>query len=221
MNRKAYNQMDKVARQPNHNGKYFQKLVKEDEKQFENILNKMQKPRKETMSERIERITYQYDSPAGMKKPAHMDNPNIISDENWGQRPKQFSNSDSSTYPSDMDQRQRLNGWEAILETSKGNKEEMKQVRDTLNRAYKSNPSSLTQTELKIIGRGKQPEPIKIDTSGLDRFLRVRKEAAEILNKPVPIPKVQPRQFGGLNSDFVKQKTLEAEILNGPEKDKS
>ena len=55
----------------------------------------------------------------------------------------------------------------------------MKQVRDTLNRAYKSNPSSLTKTELKIIGRGKQPEPIKIDTSGLDRFLRVRKEAAD------------------------------------------
>jgi len=173
------------------------------------------------MSERIERMTYQYDSPAGMKKPAHMDNPNIIDEENWGQRPKQFSNEDKSSYPSDRDQQQRISSWDAILQSAKGNKEEMKQVRDTLNRAYKSNPSSLTQTELKIIGRGKQPEPIKIDTSGLDRFLRVRKEAAEILNKPVPIPKVQPRQFGGLNSDFVKQKTLEAEILNGPEKDKS
>ena len=223
MNRKAFKQMAKVAKQPNHNGKYFQKLVKEDEKLFENTLNKIQEPvpRKENMNERIDRMVYQYDSPAGMKKPAHMDNPNIIDEENWGQRPKQFSNEDKSSYPSDRDQQQRISSWDAILQSAKGNKEEMKQVRDTLNRAYKSNPSSLTQTELKIIGRGKQPEPIKIDTSGLDRFLRVRKEAAEILNKPVPIPKVQPRQFGGLNSDFVKQKTLEAEILNGPEKDKS
>ena len=30
MNRKAFKQMVKVAKQPNHNGKYFQKLVKED-----------------------------------------------------------------------------------------------------------------------------------------------------------------------------------------------
>ena len=145
--------MVKVAKQPNHNGKYFQKIVKEDEKLFENTLNKIQEPvpRKENMNERIDRMVYQYVSPAGMKKPAHMDNPNIIDDENWAQRPKQFSNEDKSTYPSDRDQRQRISSWDAILKTSKGNREEMKQVRDTLNRAYKTMPSSLSQTELKII----------------------------------------------------------------------
>ena len=88
--------MVKVSKQPNHNGKYFQKLVKEDEKLFENTLNKIQEPvpRKENMNERIDRMVYQYDSPAGMKKPAHMDNPNIIDEENWAQRPKKYSNDD-------------------------------------------------------------------------------------------------------------------------------
>ena len=221
MNRKAYNQMVKVAKQPNHNGKYFQKLVKEDEKLFENTLNKIQEPvpRKENTSERIDRLVYQYDSPAGMKKPAHMDNPNIIDDENWAQRPKQFSNEDKSTYPSDRDQRQRISSWDAILKTSKGNREEMKQVRDTLNRAYKTMPSSLSQTELKIIGRDKKPEPVKIDTSGLDRFLRVRDEAQQIINTPTPVQKPRREFGGGLNRDFTNQKLIEGDVLYGPKKD--
>ena len=47
------------------------------------------KPRKENLSERIERITYEHGE-AGMKKPAHYDNPNIVDDENWRQRPRPF-----------------------------------------------------------------------------------------------------------------------------------
>jgi hypothetical protein len=164
-------------------------------------------------------LVYQYDSPAGMKKPAHMDNPNIIDDENWAQRPKQFSNEDKSTYPSDRDQRQRISSWDAILKTSKGNREEMKQVRDTLNRAYKTMPSSLSQTELKIIGRDKKPEPVKIDTSGLDRFLRVRDEAQQIINTPTPVQKPRREFGGGLNRDFTNQKLIEGDVLYGPKKD--
>ena len=57
-------------------------------------------PRKENLSERIERITYEHGE-AGMKKPAHYDNPNIVDDENWKQRPRPFDNTDSSTFPSD------------------------------------------------------------------------------------------------------------------------
>jgi hypothetical protein len=157
-----------------------------------------------------------------MKKPAHMDNPNIIDEENWAQRPKKYSNDDRSTYPSDRDQRQKLDGWDAILKTSKGSKEDMKQIRETLNRAYKTDPSSLTKTELKIIGRGKQPEPLKIDTSGIDQYLQIRKEAEQVLknqNNFVPKPR---REFGGgLTRDFTNQKIIEAEVLYGPEKDKS
>ena len=224
MNRKAYNQFVKVARQPNHNGKYFQKIVKEDEKLFQNTLNKIQEPvvRKETINERTQRLVYQYDSPAGMKKPAHMDNPNIIDEENWAQRPKKYSNDDRSTYPSDRDQRQKLDGWDAILKTSKGSKEDMKQIRETLNRAYKTDPSSLTKTELKIIGRGKQPEPLKIDTSGIDQYLQIRKEAEQVLkNQNNFVPKPRKEFGGGLTRDFTNQKIIEAEVLYGPEKDKS
>ena len=221
MNRKAYNQMVKVAKQPNHNGKYFQKLVKEDEKLFENTLNKIQEPvpRKENMNERIDRMVYQYDSPAGMKKPAHMDNPNIIDEENWGQRPKQFSNEDKSSYPSDRDQQQRISSWDAILQSAKGNKEEMKQVRDTLNRAYKSSPDSLDQKELRMIGRDKKPEPVKIDMSGLDRYLKVREEAKQIVNTPTPVQKPRREFGGGLNRDFTNQKLIEGDVLYGPKKD--
>ena len=89
---KAEKQIVKVARQPDSRG-MFKKLVKEDEAQY-----KKSQIRKETMPERIDRMIYQYDSPAGMKKPKHYDNPNIIDDENWKQRPKKFDNNDPSTH---------------------------------------------------------------------------------------------------------------------------
>ena len=81
---------------------------------FQDALTNIQKPRKENMSERIERMVYQYD---GGPKPKHYDNPNIVDDENYGKRPKQFDNNDPSSYPSDRDQRQKLSTWDLILET--------------------------------------------------------------------------------------------------------
>ena len=132
----------------------------EDEKLFENTLNKIQEPvvRKETINERTQRLVYQYDSPAGMKKPKHYDNPNIIDDENWKQRPKKFDNNDPSTYPSDRDQRQRLSSWDLIVESAKGNPSEMKEIRGILRDHYKSNPKSLTEKELKMIGQHKSQQ---------------------------------------------------------------
>ena len=94
----------------------------------------------------------------------------------------------------------------------------MKQIRQTLLKAYKSSPDSLDQTELRMIGRDKKPEPVKIDTSGLDRFLRVRDEAQQIINTPTPVPKPR-RVFGGLNRDFTNQKLIEGDVLYGPKKD--
>ncbi len=149
---KAQKQMVKVARQPDSRG-MFKKLVKEDEAQY-----KKSQIRKETMPERIDRMVYQYDSPAGMKKPAHMNNPNIIDEENWGKRPKQFSNNDPSSYPSDRDQRQKISSWDLIVESSKGNPSEMKEIRNILRANYKTNPKSLTEKELKMIGRHKSQQ---------------------------------------------------------------
>ncbi len=149
---KAEKQIVKVARQPDSRG-MFKKLVKEDEAQY-----KKSQIRKETMPERIDRMIYQYDSPARMKKPKHYDNPNIIDDENWKQRPKKFDNNDPSTYPSDRDQRQRLSSWDLIVESAKGNPSEMKEIRGILRDHYKSNPKSLTEKELKMIGQHKSQQ---------------------------------------------------------------
>jgi|TARA_R110002020_G_scaffold66553_1_gene174919 hypothetical protein len=110
--------------------------------------------RKENLSERIQRMTYQYDGKPNDKPPPHYNNPYIIDEENYGKRPKPFDNNDPSTYPSDRDQRQKLNTWDLILETSKGDKEQMKEIRQTLNEEYKRNGKKfLSDKELKIIGR--------------------------------------------------------------------
>ena len=93
--------------------------------------------RKENLTERIQRMTYQYDGKPNDKPPPHYNNPYIIDEENYGKRPKPFDNNDPSTYPSDRDQRQKLNTWDLILETSKGDKEQMKEIRQTLNEEYK------------------------------------------------------------------------------------
>ena len=56
--------------------KYDDPIEKNKEKKM-NKINRTDNIRQETMPERIERSVYQYDSPAGMKKPRHMDNKNI------------------------------------------------------------------------------------------------------------------------------------------------
>ena len=77
------------------------------------------KVRQETSLERIERIGYEHSGDATLKKPAHMNNPNIVTYENWGQRPKPFKHEDKSTYPSDLDQRQKMNTSDMLVERSK------------------------------------------------------------------------------------------------------
>ena len=126
-----------------------------------NALNNVRKPlpRKENLSERIERITYEYGE-AGMKKPAHYDNPNIVDDENWKQRPRPFDNQDSSTFPSDRDQRQRMSTWDMLMESSKTNPKERRELKNIIWDDYKKNgPKYMGDDELKMIG--KHPEQIK------------------------------------------------------------
>ena len=97
------------------------------------------KIRAEHMDERLQRMIYTYDSPAGMKKPAHMDNPNIIDYENLGKKPKPFNNNDPSTYPSDRDQQQKLNSWDIILDTTikSGTPKEKAEMREYLREKNK------------------------------------------------------------------------------------
>ena len=114
--------------------------------------------REERLDERLERLLYEYeDGP----KPKHYDDPRIIDSENFKRRPVPFNNNDSSTFPSNRNQRQRMNTWELMLETAKGNPKEMKEIRSVLRDAYKSNPKSLTTQELKMIGQYKSPKPVE------------------------------------------------------------
>ena len=114
------------------------------------------KPREETFNERLERLLYEYeDGP----KPKHYDNPMIVSSENFKQPPKKFSNNDPSSYPSNRNQRQRLTTWDLMVKSAEGNPKEMKEIRDVLKKSYNSNPASLTDKELKMIGKFKPKSP--------------------------------------------------------------
>ena len=119
------------------------------------------KIRAEHMDERLQRMIYTYDSPAGMKKPAHMDNPNIIDYENLGKKPKPFNNNDPSTYPSDRDQKQKLNSWDIILDTTikSGTPKEKAEMREYLREKNKdpSQRKYLTKKELKFISAYNEP----------------------------------------------------------------
>ena len=219
---KAEKQMIKVARQPNSNGRLFQKAVADDaaaykklaqeqytkddrgnskdafknfvaagkdgyppkkEKPFymhnpktntlddvnkpglfEQTLNNIQKKpapkvRQENGEERVNRILYEYDDTGKVEKPAHYNNPNIVKFENWNKKPKPFRNNDASTFPSDVDQRQKISGWDLILNTAK-TPQEKRDVRETLRDHYKSlGPEFLDNKELRMIG--KHPDQLK------------------------------------------------------------
>jgi len=175
------------------------------------------KVRQEDMQERLERLLYEYeDGP----KPKHYDDPNIIDHENFKQRPVPFNNNDSSTFPSNRNQRQRMNTWDLMLETAKGNPKEMKEIRSVLRDAYKSNPKNLTTQELKMIGKYKSPTPVEdkpiINTSFdnlkiINQIIERQKPKEVAAAAPIKKPVVR----GGLDADFVQEKLTIGKILNG------
>ena len=175
--------------------KYYDDKMKEIDKKGKSYLAKhlkktTPKVRQETSLERIERIGYEYSSDATLKKPAHMNNPNIVTYENWGQRPKPFKHEDKSTYPSDMDQRQKMNTWDMLVESAKMDPkdENSKDTKRMLMKQYynKDQRSYMNDSELKLIGKHKSqletPKPI-IENPTL---------VFEPLLKPVPVPRPEP-----------------------------
>mgnify|MGYP003140882688 FL=1 len=173
--------------------------------------------REERLDERLERLLYEYeDGP----KPKHYDDPRIIDSENFKRRPVPFNNNDSSTFPSNRNQRQRMNTWELMLETAKGNPKEMKEIRSVLRDAYKSNPKNLTTQELKMIGKYKSPTPVEdkpiINTSFdnlkiINQIIERQKPKEVAAAAPIKKPVVR----GGLDADFVQEKLTIGKILNG------
>ena len=173
--------------------------------------------REERLDERLERLLYEYeDGP----KPKHYDDPRIIDSENFKRRPVPFNNNDSSTFPSNRNQRQRMNTWELMLETAKGNPKEMKEIRSVLRDAYKSNPKNLTTQELKMIGKYKSPTPVEdkpiINTSFdnlkiINQIIERQKPKEVAAAAPIKKPVVR----GGLDADFVQEKLIIGKVLNG------
>ena len=175
------------------------------------------KVRQEDMQERLERLLYEYeDGP----KPKHYDDPNIIDHENFKQRPVPFNNNDSSTFPSNRNQRQRMNTWDLMLETAKGNPKEMKEIRSVLRDAYKSNPKNLTTQELKMIGKYKSPTPVE-DKPIINTSFDNLKIINQIIERQKPkevaaaAPIRKPVQRGGLDADLVQEKLTIGKVLNG------
>ena len=173
--------------------------------------------REERLDERLERLLYEYeDGP----KPKHYDDPRIIDSENFKRRPVPFNNNDSSTFPSNRNQRQRMNTWELMLETAKGNPKEMKEIRSVLRDAYKSNPKNLTTQELKMIGKYKSPTPVEdkpiINTSFdnlkiINQIIERQKPKEVAAAAPIKKPVVR----GGLDADFTQEKLTIGKVLNG------
>ena len=119
--------------------------------------------REENLPERLERLLYEYeDGP----KPKHYDDPRIIDSENMKQKPKPFNNNDKSTFPSDRSQRQKMNSWDVILDTTikSGTPQEKKEMRSYLRDKYndKDQRKYLSKKELKFISAYNEPkaEPI-------------------------------------------------------------
>ena len=160
----AEKQMIKIAKQPNSNGKLFQKAVKDDEAEYKNLVqakkgNPAPKVRQENEEERINRILYEFDDTGKAKKPAHYNNPNIVKFENWKRKPEPFRNDDASTYPSDIDQRQKLSTWDLMVKVAKTPLEK-KEIRETLKDHYKKHgPGLMDNKELRMIG--KHPDQLK------------------------------------------------------------
>ena len=137
-----------------------------------------QTPREENLNERLERLLYEYeDGP----KPKHYDNPNIVDSENYKQPPKKYNSNDPSTFPSDRSQRQKMTNWDFIMQSARGNPKEMKDVREILNKSYKSNPDLLTDQELKMIGKYKSKNKVELPEI-----------PKPIINIPEPTPPPKP-----------------------------
>ena len=136
------------------------------------------KPREENLPERLERLLYELeDGP----KPKHYDNPNIIDSENYNQPPKKYNSNDPSSFPSDRSQRQKMTNWDFIMQSARGNPKEMKDVREILNKSYKSNPDLLTDQELKMIGKYKPKNKVVLPEI-----------PKPIINIPEPTPPPKP-----------------------------
>ncbi len=171
-------------------GVQYKNSLERAEEERKERLNKawgLDKPkiRKETTLERIERINYEYGDTT-VPKPKHYDNPYIVDHENWKQQPRKFDSQDKTTYPSDVDQRERMSTWDLYVEKARKfpGDEDSKDTRRMLMKQYynKDQRGDMTDKELKIIGKHKsqleKPKPI-IDVSSFEPLIKPHRPSPE------------------------------------------
>ena len=170
------------------------------------------KVRQETSLERIERINYEFGD-ATLKKPAHMNNNNIVTFENWGQRPKPFNHQERDTYPSDKDQQQKMNTWDMLVESAKMDPkdENSKDTKRMLMKQYYNKKGLgreyMNDSELKLIGKHKsqleKPKPI-IDVSSFGPLIKPHRPSPEPEVNINEVIEENSRMKPGISEDLVK-----------------
>ena len=170
------------------------------------------KVRQETSLERIERINYEFGD-ATLKKPAHMNNNNIVTFENWGQRPKPFNHQERDTYPSDKDQQQKMNTWDMLVESAKMDPkdENSKDTKRMLMKQYYNKKGLgreyMNDSELKLIGKHKsqleKPKPI-IDVSSFGPLIKPHRPSPEPEVNIYEVIEENSRMKPGISEDLVK-----------------
>ena len=151
--------------------------------------------RKETDSERTERYLWLYDEG---EKPAHYDDPliekvdtfqgfakamplkkeNNIIKKKMPTPPRQFNSMDKRTYPSNPKVKANLSTWDLMIATAKTPKEKG-EIRRVLYDEYKRNGvSNLSDSEQKMIGKGKYQTYPKISVPTVEPYV------APVIQKP-------------------------------------
>ena len=201
-----------------------------------NKKNPTPKVRQETMTERIERINYEYGDTT-VPKPKHYDNPYIVDHENWKQQPRKFDSQDKTTYPSDRDQKQRMSTWDILVEKARLDPKDpnSKDTKRMVMKQYynKDQRKWMGDNELKLIGKHKsqleKPKPI-IENPTLSLTPPIWKREEPVSNEPEinieDVIKEKTRMKPGLNEDLVKlqsdiNKNIEYVLGPGKKEEKS
>ena len=216
-------QLEKYATQPNSTG-MFKAVVKQNEVARKAYRNKIDrslgvtpkvtaavtatpkvrpqvKPRKETQEEFIMRTLWET-SDTDMPKPEHMNDMNIVKEENWKKPPEQWDGYHNLS----NDQKQQSVAWNSHLDTARRPRtpEDRRDALDTkrmLIRTY-NNPrlkKSMGEDELKIIN--KHPSQLK---AAATEVAEATKAKAETILRPIynPEPVISSKEYIEKNSQL-------------------
>ena len=142
-----------------------------------------------------------------------MNNNNIVTFENWGQRPKPFNHQERDTYPSDKDQQQKMNTWDMLVESAKMDPkdENSKDTKRMLMKQYYNKKGLgreyMNDSELKLIGKHKsqleKPKPI-IDVSSFGPLIKPHRPSPEPEVNINEVIEENSRMKPGISEDLVK-----------------